>query len=163
MKRIRSILILLIVIFLSSCAQNVNPGNYPKEPDGPEPEAHNGVFVSEYGVMTFNGDGKSITIDIQTDLARLFELEEGEYIGTYVFLSGLLPPNGSFPIRYDAAHELEIKLDDHGKEYDRVFTVGIAADDGSSGSVGLNVVTEDKIPLLFVEEGHYFNVTFEKE
>ena len=99
-------LFVLMSLFLSACVQNNTLDNYPLEPDGPAPDPHDGVYVSEYGSLIFNGDDESITVQIGKELAQLFELEEGEYEGSYVFLSGNLPPHGSFPIRYDAAHEL---------------------------------------------------------
>ncbi len=159
MKKIIGVL-LILSFFLYGCTQNVNPGNYPLEPDGPVPEPHEGIFVSEHGSLTFNGDGESITVKVDSELEHLFELPSGEYSGTYVFLSGNLPPNGSFPIRYDAAHELEIDL---GDDYSKVFAVGIAAQDGKSGTVGLNTVSPERIPFLFNDEGVFLTVLFVKE
>ena len=155
-------LFVLMSLFLSACVQNNTLDNYPLEPDGPAPDPHDGVYVSEYGSLTFNGDDESITVQIGKELAQLFELEEGEYEGSYVFLSGNLPPHGSFPIRYDAAHELQIDLDNNGTQYSKVFDIGIASEDGKSGSVGLNTVSYEKIPLLFNDNNHFFTVLFEK-
>ena len=166
MKVAGKFLILLGSIFLlCSChlVGNGNPGNYPYEPDSPIPDPHNGTFACESGSLSFNGDGKSIIVNLNSELAKLFELEEGEYTGTYVFLSGNLPPNGSIPIRYDAAHELEITIIDNEKPYTRIFDCGIASDDGKSSSVGIGVVTEERIPLLLNEDGKFYNVVFVKE
>ena len=155
-------LFVLMSLFLSACVQNNTLDNYPLEPDGPAPDPHDGVYVSEYGSLIFNGDDESITVQIGKELAQLFQLEEGEYDGSYVFLSGNLPPHGSFPVRYDAAHELQIDLDNNGTQYSKVFDIGVASEDGKSGSVGLNTVTYEKIPLLFKDDNHFFTVLFEK-
>ena len=70
---------------------------------------HDGVFVSDHGTMTFNGDGKTVKVDIDDELAQLMGLSTGSFEGTYVFLSGYLPPVGSVDVRYDVAHELEFR------------------------------------------------------
>ena len=159
----RALFLFIILIVLVSCSGRVNPGNQPLEPEGPVPAPHDGVFVSEQGRLIFNGDGTSIEVKLQGKAAELFEVEEGSYEGTYVFLSGDLPPNGSFPIRYDAAHELKIDLSVNGETVSRIFDLGIASADGKSGSVGLNTVSEEKIPLLFSDGDHVFDLIFVKE
>ncbi len=156
-------LFVLMSLFLSACVQNNTLDNYPLEPDGPAPDPHDGVYVSEYGSLIFNGDNESITVQIGKELTQLFELEEGEYEGSYVFLSGNLPPHGSFPIRYDAAHELQIDLDNNGTQYSKVFDIGVASEDGKSGTVGLNTVSPERIPFLFNDEGVFLTVLFVKE
>ena len=154
--------IIILLLLCSACShtvKNENPGNYPYEPDTPAPAAHNGLFVSEHGTMSFSGDGEKIVIDFDAELAKLTGLPEGEQEGTYVFLSGNLPPNGSFPVRYDIAHEMQIKVG----EKTVVLDMGLAAEDGKSGQVGVNVVTPERIPMLFSEDGRYFQVLFEKK
>ena len=154
--------IFILLLLCSACShtvKNENPGNYPYEPDTPAPAAHNGLFVSEHGTMSFSGDGEKIVIDFDAELAKLTGLPEGEQEGTYVFLSGNLPPNGSFPVRYDIAHEMQIKVG----EKTVVLDMGLAAEDGKSGQVGVNVVTPERIPMLFSEDGRFFQVLFEKK
>lgn len=165
MKRkiiVKIICLIVITICCVSCSGTGNNGNYPYEPATPSPDPHEGVFVSEYGEMIFNGDGKSITVKIHGELCDLMELEEGEYSGTYVFLSGNLPPNGSVEVRYDVAHELKLELNVNDTSYVKVFDVGLAADDGSTGTVGVDIVTAKRIPLLFSDDSHFFDVIFTK-
>ena len=52
------ILIAAAIALLTGCATE-----QPPPADSPEPPAHSGRCVSEYGSMTFNGDGESVTID----------------------------------------------------------------------------------------------------
>jgi hypothetical protein len=144
------------VLLLVGCGDT---SNMPYEPDTPAPPAHEGTFVSDHGTMTFNGDGKEITIDFDTALAEMTGLPEGEHTGTYVFLSGDLPPVGSVDVRYDVAHELAITID----ETRVVVDVGIAAEDGSTASVGTNIVTTDRIPVLVKPEDKWETVMFEKK
>ncbi len=136
-----------------------NPGNKPYDPDTPAPAAHDGVFVSEHGNMRFNGDGIGIEIDFDRDLSELTGLPDGLQTGSYVFLSGDLPPNGSVPVRYDTAHEMQISIGDQSA----VIRMGIASEDGSTAHVGVNTVTPERIPMLFYKEGKSFHVIFEKE
>lgn len=147
------------LLLISSCNRiisNPNPGNYPYEPDTPVPAAHDGIFASDHGTMTFSGDGESVIINFDAELARLTGLPEGEHKGTYVFLSGNLPPNGSFPVRYDIAHEMQIEAG--GKSV--VIDMGIASEDGKTGQVGVNTVTPGRIPMLFDEDERFFDVIF---
>ena len=76
-----------IVIFLaaaltllSGCATEQPPAD-----NSPEPPAHIGKFVSEYGSMTFNGDGESVIIDFQSELADATGMPTGTAEGQYVF------------------------------------------------------------------------------
>jgi len=156
------LLIIALLLLCSGCSQTVkneNPGNYPYEPDTPIPAAHNGLFVSEHGTMNFSGDGEKILIDFDAELAARTGLPAGEHEGTYVFLSGNLPPNGSFPVRYDIAHEMQITAGGQSA----VIDMGLADEDGKSGHVGVNVVTPERIPMLFSEDGRFFQILFEKK
>ncbi|MBR4470009.1 MAG: hypothetical protein IKS54_01665 [Erysipelotrichaceae bacterium] len=133
--------------------------NYPYEPDTPQPDPHNGTFYSDDGIMVFNGDGESIVLSVDPRLAALTGLPEGEHEGTYVFLSGDLPPHGSMPIRYDVAHELMITINDESY----VLDVGREAEDGKTGTVGVGIVREDFIPILIHRDGFFLEVDFVKQ
>ena len=151
-----------MVMMFSGCVKpviNENPGNYPYEPDTPAPAAHDGLFVSEHGSLRFSGDGKNVTIDFDEAFSGWTGLLQGEQTGIYVFLSGNLPPNGSFPVRYDIAHEMELTIG----EKSVVIDMGIASEDGKTGHVGVNVVTPERIPMLFSGEDGFFSVVFQKE
>ncbi|MBP0986503.1 MAG: hypothetical protein J6P39_05800, partial [Oscillospiraceae bacterium] len=152
-------LLLFILSLLLFCAcGTVNPGTMPYEPDTPAPAAHNGMFVSEHGTMQFNGDGEHLTYDFDEELAHLTGLPAGEQEGTYVFLSGDLPPHGSLPIRYDVAHEMQIDVG----EQTVVIQLGIAAEDGKTATSGVRTVTPTRIPMLFSGES-LSSVVFMKE
>ncbi len=146
--------ILLLVFLCSACSV---ADNSPSDPGTPAPAAHDGTFVSEHGTMQFNGDGERVVIEFDAGLAELTGLPEGRQEGSYVFLSGDLPPHGSYPVRYDTAHELRITVG----EQSAVINMGIAAEDGSHGYVGVNMVTPERIPMLFRNEGGFFCITFE--
>ena len=86
---------LAVLLLCIGCFGCTKPDNIPYEPDTPAPAPHEGAFTSEHGSLRFNGDGESITIQFDGELAALTGLPEGEHTGTYVFLSGDLPPHGS--------------------------------------------------------------------
>ena len=163
MKRILrtgSLLVCAMQLLCSGCGvTGSNPGNMPYEPDTPAPAAHEGVFVSEHGSMQFNGDGTTVLTDFDAVLSELTGLPEGAQTGTYVFLSGDLPPHGSMPVRYDTAHELQIDIGDQSA----VVDMGIAAADGKSAQAGVDTVTPDRIPMLFYADGKSFDVIFQRE
>jgi hypothetical protein len=153
----RKILAALAALLLL-CAACGDRGNRPYEPDTPAPAPHTGTFTSDHGSLRFDGDGETVEYAFDPELAALTGLPEGEHEGTYVFLSGDLPPNGSVPVRYDTAHELRITTG----EDTAVIRLGLAAEDGKSATVGVNVVTPERIPLLFTAEGGSFSIVFVK-
>ena len=158
----KAFLFLLAALLLCGCSKTgkkENPGNYPYEPDTPAPAAHDGTFVSEHGSMRFTGDDETVVIEFDKELAALTGLPQGEKKGTYVFLSGNLPPNGSFPVRYDIAHEMQITV---GKK-SAVIDMGLATEDGKTGQIGVNTVTPERIPMLFSGDNGLFSVVFQKE
>ncbi len=154
----RWLLVFLAVFLLVGCSLTGKKDNYPYEPDSPAPAPHDGVFVSEHGSLRFYGDGERLSYDFDEELASWTGLPAGEQEGTYVFLSGSLPPHGSIPVRYDTAHELQITVGGQTA----VIDLGIAADDGSSASSGVGIVTADSVPMLFHGDG-FFSVVFRRE
>ena len=93
------------VIFLAAAAIALLTGCATEQPpaaDSPEQPAHSGKFVSEYGSMTFNGDGESVTIDFLPELAEATGLPTGAANGQYVFTF----QQGMY--RYDKADGFEL-------------------------------------------------------
>ena len=162
MKHIKRILIaavvllaavVLYVLFIRSPGDN---GNYPPVPDTPAPAPHKGVFVSDHGSMEFNGDDTSVVIDFDAELAEMSGLPEGRAEGTYVFLSGDLPPHGSIDIRYDAAHEIRITIG----ESTAVIDLGIVAEGGTMQK-SLQMVTPESIPIVVFKDDKPVGIVFE--
>ncbi|MDO5443623.1 MAG: hypothetical protein Q4G10_08130 [Bacteroidia bacterium] len=75
------------------------------------------MFTSEYGTLTFNGDGESITFDFTSELQAATGLPGGEQRGTYVFLFG----HGQW--RYDKADHFRISVSDASYDFINDFTV----------------------------------------
>lgn len=159
MKKSVLLFFILLLLCCGCAAADDQPDNMPYEPDTPAPAAHDGIFRSEHGSLRFNGDGESIVIDFDSELSARTGLPEGEQEGTYVFLSGDLPPMGSSPVRYDAAHELQITVG----EQSAVIQLGIAAEDGSTAQTGVDTVTSDAIPFLFDTQDSFATILFERE
>ena len=152
-------LLLSAALLLTACSVlDPKPDNMPYEPPTPAPAAHDGSFVSEHGSMRFHGDGESVVIDFDEELAELTGLPAGEHDASYVFLSGVLPPHGSMPVRYDVAHELRLTVG----ETSVVIDMGLVSEDGRTASVGVDVVTPERIPMLFRGDS-YTNIIFYKE
>ncbi len=148
--------VIATLITITGCGTTANK---PYEPPTPAPSAHEGTFVSEHGTMIFNGDGSEIIINFDSELSDLTGIPEGEKAGTYVFLSGVLPPAGKVPVRYDTAHELQITIDDESVGLE----LGLASADGSTTTISTETVTPDRIPICVLQEGKYITVMFNKE
>ena len=108
--RIKALLMTLILFLFAGCRVYDGP---PSEPDTPEPPAHTGTFVSDYGTMTFTGDGKTVTLSVTKELAALTKLPEGEYEAAYAFKANT-PPH-VYEYRYDLANEMHLTVD--GENY----------------------------------------------
>ncbi len=115
MKKTVVLIALAISLLLLLCA--CGGRDQPPDPGTPEPPAHNGVFTSEYGSMTFNGDGESITFDFTPELQEATGLPGGERSGSYVFLF----QHGQW--RYDKAERLRISASDVFYDFINDFTV----------------------------------------
>ena len=145
--------VIFYVLFVRSPRDN---GNYPAVPDTPAPAPHSGLFVSDHGSLEFNGDGSTVIIDLDPELAELSGLPEGKQEGTYTFLSGNLPPHGSFDIRYDAAHEIRLTAGDISV----VIDLGIVTEGGTVQKY-LQMVTPESIPMVLYKDGKPAAVVFE--
>ncbi len=161
MKRRALCCILLAAAILAAlCGCVGKPDNPPYEPDTSPPPPLKGVFSSSGGTMTFNGDERTVVLDLEPGFAARTGLPEGHSEGTYVFIQDL-PPHGHVPVRYDTAHNLDITV---GEGEMRIFVsldIGFAADDGSTATVFIGAVTEEAIPILLTDEG-YETVLFQK-
>ena len=114
MSRKKSLIIPLmcILLFCAACGAKDDP----PDSDLPEPDPHNGVFASEYGTMTFNGDGESVTFDFTPELQEATGLPGGEQNGSYVFLF----QHGQW--RYDKAERFRITASDASYDFINDFT-----------------------------------------
>ncbi len=100
-KRIGLVLLLTAALLaLSACTQR----DLPPDNGTPWPENHSGVFVLGESSLTFDGDGKTVKLELDKDLADRMGLPAGKSEGTYVFLFH----NGSW--RYDLAEALRITV-----------------------------------------------------
>ena len=102
------------LIFLEAAAIALLTGCATEQPpaaDSPEPPAHSGKFVSEYGSMTFNGDGESVTIDFLPELAEATGLPTGAADGQYVFTF----QQGMY--RYDKADVFELIIGEYSYSF----------------------------------------------
>ena len=115
MKKTVVLIVLAIALLLLLCA--CGGRDQPPDPGTPEPPAHDGVFTSEYGTMTFNGDGESIIFDFMPELQEAAGLPGGEQSGTYVFLF----QHGEW--RYDKAERFRISASDASYDFINDFTV----------------------------------------
>ena len=144
---------LCLVLALLVCACGTggrgDGGNMPYEPDTPAPSPHIGLFVSEHGTMSFNGDGKTVTIDFDEDLAQRLGLPAGVQEAAYEFRSGNLPPHGYVPTRYDVAMTFFLTVGEGEDAVTAMTDVGQYAD-GHFYS-GTNCTTADRI-TFFVDK-----------
>ena len=115
MKKTVVLIALAISLLLLVCA--CGGRDQPPDPGTPEPPAHDGVFTSEYGTMTFHGDGESIIFDFTPEFQEATGLPGGEQNGTYVFLF----QHGQW--RYDKAERFRISASDASYDFINDFTV----------------------------------------
>ena len=92
------LLLLTVTLLLGACGGKDDPPSS----NTPAPKARDGVYYSQYGTMTFNGDGRSVTL-------RVNGLPEGE--GSYVYLFH----NEEW--RYDQAEKFRLMIGDQSYQF----------------------------------------------
>ena len=111
--------------------------------------------------MVFNGDGETVQIDFDEELAKFLGLPAGHQTATYTFYTGNLPPHGYVPTRYDAAMMLGLTI---GEGEDTVSTM-VEVGEYKEGQFlsGTNCTTADRITLnIETSEGERESVDFLK-
>ena len=98
----------------------------------------------------------TILLDLSPEFSELSGLPVGRTEGNYAFLSGDLPPQKSFEIRYDAAHEMRITAGEDSV----VIDLGIVTADGAV-QIGLQTVTPERIPLVLFKDDKPVGIIFE--
>ena len=110
-KRMIKLASIFMLVFLAGCFADDSPPS-----DGtPSPLAHDGVFSSDYGTMTFNGDGKTITIDFNEEFAEKTGVPAGKTECNYVFLFH----NEMY--RYDKAEYFRIIIGEKNYQFNNEF------------------------------------------
>ncbi len=142
----------LAALMLTGCSEKEEDVlvdmNMPYEPDTPAPAPHEGVFKSEHGTMTFPGDGESVILNFDRELAEALGLPEGEQEAKYVFMSGYLAPHGHVPVRYDVAFMIRLVVGEGDSR--SIADVDIGLYENGSFFTGTNCTTPDRI-TFFVE------------
>ena len=135
MKKLAMLAAAIFLLSVTSCGKELPPD------DGtPEPPALDGEFTSDYGTLTFNGDGTGITTDTTEEFEQLCGLPAGEHEGTYVFLF----QNGQW--RYDKADTFRIMIGEDSYVFINNFTH----------------TNENAVVITPIEEGAG-EITFEKK
>lgn len=110
-KRMIRLACIFMLVFLAGCFSDDSPPS-----DGtPAPPAHNGVFSSDYGTMTFNGDGKTVTIDVSEEFSEKTGVPAGKTECNYVFLFH----NEKY--RYDKAEYFRIIIGEKHYQFNNEF------------------------------------------
>lgn len=109
MKKINFLTLGIIAVLCFSACYNIHR---PPISNGPEPPAHDGVFVNDdkSDSLIFNGDGKSVRWVISKELASATNLPQ-KATGTYVFLFW----HGQ--TRYDEAEYLQLTSGDYSYKF----------------------------------------------
>ena len=128
-----------IMVLCSACAAS-RPDNYPFEPDKPAPAPHDGLFSSEHGTISFNGDGESITFDFTPELQEATGLPGGEQNGSYVFLFQ------HKQWRYDKAERFRIAVSNVSYDFINDFTVT------DENTIALQSPFNGEETILFIKE-----------
>ena len=127
------------MVLCSACAAS-RPDNYPFEPDKPAPAPHDGLFSSEHGTISFNGDGESITFDFTPELQEATGLPGGEQNGSYVFLFQ------HKQWRYDKAERFRIAVSNVSYDFINDFTVT------DENTIALQSPFNGEETILFIKE-----------
>lgn len=114
-SRLKLSLIIILLAFICSSTACVHIDK-PPDDGSPWPENLNGVYLSDFGKLSFNGDGTSVTFELTEDFADLICMPSEQIDGTYVFLFG----NKSW--RYDKAESFRLDCNEASFSFQNDFT-----------------------------------------
>ncbi|MBR3289466.1 MAG: hypothetical protein IKI63_01660 [Clostridia bacterium] len=114
-------LALILCLCMVLCLTAACGDDRPPAEDSPAPAPHDGVFLSDYGTLTFHGDGKTVQLKVTPAFSTLSGLPAGEYEATYVFLL----QNKEW--RYDQAETVRFTVE--GQSYSFPLAISPTQDD----------------------------------
>ncbi len=119
--KVLSVMLALLCLAAAGVLTACGPNDLPPDNGKEAPDPLNGVFIYEDSLLTFNGDGRSISLRISQEFSAVSGLPEGEWDAQYVFLFG----NKEY--RYDLAETFRIITDDGNYEFPNIH--GTTAED----------------------------------
>ena len=105
--------------------------------------------------MTFNGDGESVLLDFDAEIAKNTGLPEGVTEAKYYFFAPVVP--AGYICEYNEAHEMHFII---GEE-DIGLNAGVRTPEGSF-SYGVNCITAERITLFGSSPDWWFEFNKEK-
>lgn len=75
-------IIALLLLFIFDCQKN---NDKPPKMEGPEPEPHNGVFLSDNAVFTFDGSKKTVFVEFDDEYMKELNNPPNNTYYSYVF------------------------------------------------------------------------------
>lgn len=81
-RRIIALVFVFLLLFLAGCQKS---NDMPPDREGPEPEPHNGVFVSKYAKFTFDGNKKTIFVEFDEEYVKELNNPPNNTYYSYVF------------------------------------------------------------------------------
>ncbi len=135
-------IILAAMIFLLLFAAGCQKSNdKPPEMEGPEPEAHSGVFVSQNAVFTFDGSD-TVFVDFDDDYLKVLDNPPNKTFYTYAFTWYEF---GQY--RYDAATNLKLYHEESKTRLDFIIGGTTTAD-----KITISYTLADNEKLEFVKK-----------
>ena len=141
MKRLPVLLTTIIICLLfAGCSPKSYDG--PPDPGTPEPPFHDGIFMSEYGTMTFDGDGETVYIDFSPEYLEVLDNPPNEETYSYVFTWY------SFgKCRYDVA--TEFKLYNDASDTSLNFSLYLEGEGTTKDRIAFSYPTPDVQNIVF--------------
>ncbi len=113
--KFKFVMLLLTAMLLSVLLAGCFSDDSPPDDGTPSPPKLSGIFSSEYGTLEFNGDGRSIKVQINDEFAKQSGLPAGQSEGIYVFLFH----NEEY--RYDKAEYFRIMIGEKNYQFNNGF------------------------------------------
>jgi hypothetical protein len=141
MKRLPIIITSIIICFLfAGCGPKSYDG--PPDPGTPKPPSLDGIFMSEYGTMTFNGDGETVYINFSPEYLEILDNPPNEATYSYSFTWY------SFgECRYDVA--TEFKLHNNESDTSLNFSLYLEGEGTTKDRIGFSYPTPDVQNIVF--------------
>ena len=136
-------LALIFCLLFAGCGPKSYDG--PPDPGTPAPPPHEGSFISEYGTMTFNGDGETVYIDFSPEFLDVLNNPPNEETYSYAFTWY------SFgECRYDVA--TEFKIHNEVSDISLTFSLYLEGEGTSKDKIAFSYPTPGDQSVIFIRD-----------
>jgi len=132
-------IIALVLVFIAGCQKS---NDMPPKMEGPEPEPHKGVFVSDNAIFTFDGSNKTVFVEFDDKYMKALNNPPNNTYYSYLFTWYEFGE-----CRYDVATNLKLYHEESKTQLDFLIEGNTTAD-----RIEISYIVPGDKNLVFVKQ-----------